>query len=234
MRAVARAFVSALCLSSSARADEIDIQHWHNLFVQGRITAPGTAPDAPPSPALFYAEVQPRFSLLAAKPDRVLMRGAIGWEIAKGLTVWAGAAAIPSFAAPNWQVNETRLWQQLMLTDKLGPLSLLGRARLEERAFEGAPDPALRARAMLRAVYTLPTEDRAWGIVAFDELFVGLLGPEGRTGFDQNRAFLGVLHKMTPWLSVEGGYLYVQVGVLGADGAKQQHTVLVQTIANLL
>jgi len=213
-----------------AAAEVVDVQHWHNLFVQGRMLAPG----ATTSPALFYLELQPRFSVLEAKPDRVLLRGAVGWEIARGLTVWAGAAGIPAFDAPQWRVSETRLWQQLMFTDRLGPVALMWRGRFEQRTLEGAPSLALRTRAMLRAVYTLPVGDGAWGVVAFDELFVGLLGPEGRTGFDQNRAFVGALHKLTPWLSVEGGYLYVQAGAPGSTSSRQLHTVLVQTIANLL
>ena len=45
------------------------------------------------SPALFYLEVQPRLSVLQTKPERVLFRAALGWEIAKGLSLWGGVGA---------------------------------------------------------------------------------------------------------------------------------------------
>jgi hypothetical protein len=233
--------MAALATSSAAAEDSVDVQHWHNLFVQGRMTAPSSSSsDAPASPAkspaLFYLELQPRLSFGEGRPDVALLRGALGYELAPGLSLWAGAAAIPRFDAPDWRVNETRVFQQLMLVDKLGPVALMLRARLEQRTFENAPELALRARAMLRAVYTLPIGNGDWGVVAFDEPFVGLLGPAQRVGFDQNRAFVGVLHKLTPWASVEGGYLWVYLRQPGLDGdsSRHLHALLVQTIFNLI
>lgn len=225
------------CVVAAPAAADVDVQHWHNIFIQGRMTAPSTSSPSTsaPSPALFYLELQPRISLSEIRPDRVLLRGAIGWEIARdpsrgrSLSVWGGVAAIPRFEAPAWHVNETRLWQQVLFTDRLGDLQLMYRGRLEQRAFENDPGPALRTRAMLRAVYTLPVPDRNWALVASDELFVGLLGPDERLGFDQNRAFVGVMHKFAPWFSVEGGYLHVNVG-----SDRVLPTLLLQTIVNLM
>jgi hypothetical protein len=219
--------------ASGARAGETDVQHWHNLFAQGRLVLPGTTSSPETSPALFYVEMQPRLSVLQTKPERVLFRAALGWEIAKGLSLWGGVGAIPVFDAPFWSAGEVRLWQQLMYVDRLGPVQLLYRGRLEQRAFEGAVEPSLRARAMLRAVMDLPVGDGAWALVAFDEAFVGVAGPAERLGFDQNRLFVGVLHRFAPWLSVEGGYLWVQVGVPAAPTSRTLHTVLLQTTVNL-
>lgn len=228
----------ALSLATPAAADvEVDGQHWHNIFIQGRLTPPTSssmASSSAPSPALFYLELQPRWSLSQARPDRALLRAAVGLEIlrapGRSLSLWAGAGAIPAFVAPDWAINETRLWQQLLFVDRLGDVQLVWRGRLEQRAFEGAPAaPALRARAMLRAVYTLPVGDARWKLVAFDEYFVGLTGPAARLGFDQNRAFVGVLHQLAPWFSVEGGYLHVNVG-----SERVLPTFLVQTAINLM
>lgn len=230
-------WVALLALASgSARAGEIDVQHWHNLFAQGRLVLPGATSSATTSPALFYLEVQPRLSVLQTKPERVLFRAALGWEVAKGLSLWGGVGAIPVFEAPFWSAGETRLWQQLMYVDRLGPVQLVYRGRLEQRAFEGAREPSLRARAMLRAVLDLPVGDGPadWALVAFDEAFVGVAGPAERLGFDQNRLFVGVLHRFAPWLSVEGGYLWVQVGEPAAASSRTLHTALLQTTVNLL
>jgi hypothetical protein len=115
-------------------------------------------------------------------------------------------------------------------------VQLVYRGRLEQRAFEDAVEPSLRARAMLRAVWDLPVGDGPadWALVAFDEAFVGVAGPAERQGFDQNRLFVGVLHRFAPWLSVEGGYLWVQVGDPAAAASRTLHTALLQTTVNLL
>ena len=223
-RAVAVAVIALV--AGPAAADVHDVQHWNVLAIQGRVLAPG----APTSPILYWTDAQARASL-GGQPHFALFRGALGVEVAQDLSLWAGVASIPRYEGLQWHINETRLWQQLMLTDRLGALSIVYRARLEERSFEGAPELSVRGRAMLRGVYGIG--DTPWGVVAWDEAFVGLLGPSSRQGFDQNRAFVGVLHKLTPWLSVEGGYLWVYVG--GPDREPRHlHTVMVQTSANLL
>jgi hypothetical protein len=233
MRFLCLGIVLSALASAGARAGEVDVQHWHNLFAQGRLVVPG-ATSSSSSPALFYLEVQPRLSVLQTKPERTLFRGALGWELAKGLSVWGGFGAIPVFDAPFWSAGELRLWQQLMFVDRLGPLQLVYRGRLEQRAFEGARDPSLRMRVMLRGVFDLPVGDRDWALVAFDEAFVGVAGPAERLGFDQNRLFVGVLHRFASWLTVEGGYLWVQVGNPAASTSRTLHTALVQTTVNLL
>jgi hypothetical protein len=202
---------------------------WLNVFAQGRMVPPGETH----SRTLYYLELQPRFSLELGRADKVLLRGAVGWEVTKGVTLWAGVGAIPRFDGTDWLVSETRLWQQLMLSGSFGPqLQGLLRLRLEERAFENAPDLSWRARLMLRGVYTPAIGgNTTWALVAFDEYFHGIAGVEGKLGFDQNRAFAGVLHRFTPWMSVETGYLNVYSRL---PSEKMSHTFLVQTIINLL
>jgi hypothetical protein len=220
-----------LLCSPKAAADEHVAQHWHNLFLQGRL-APSSQP-ASSSPGLYYLEVQPRLTLWpGGAPDKVLFRGALGLEVLPGLSLWAGVGAIPAWLDGRWNPNELRLWQQALWTTRVDDFQFLLRGRLEERAFATDPEVALRARLLARAVWTPPLDDGRWGLVAFDELFVGVVGPAARRGFDQNRAFAGVLRRVTPWWSTEAGYLHVQVGVPGAAGTRQLHTLLLQTTLN--
>lgn len=225
-----RLLVLLALLPVTASAEAIQASEaWLNVFAQGRMLPPGEAH----SRALYYLELQPRFGLAPGRADKVLLRGAVGWEVTRGISLWAGVGAIPRFDGGDWLVSETRLWQQLMLSGSLGPqLQGLLRLRLEERAFENAPELSWRARLMLRGVYTPPLGgNTTWALVAFDEYFHGVAGVEGKLGFDQNRAFAGVLHRFTPWASVEAGYLNVY-SRLPSD--KMAHTFLVQTIFNLL
>ncbi|MEN9798435.1 MAG: hypothetical protein RL653_2131 [Pseudomonadota bacterium] len=220
--------LAVLPLSAAAAVPQAP-EAWLNVFAQGRVLPPG----ATHARALYYLEFQPRFGLSPARADKVLLRGAVGWEVTRGVTLWAGVGAIPRFDGSDWLVSETRLWQQLMLSGSLGPqFQGLLRLRLEERAFENAPELSWRARLMLRGVYTPPAGgNTTWGLVVFDEYFHGVAGVEGKQGFDQNRAFAGVLHRFTPWMSVEAGYLNVYSRL---PSEKMAHTFLVQTIFNLL
>jgi hypothetical protein len=214
-------------VAAPAAADVHDLQHWNAIAIQGRVLAPGVTT----SPLLYTMDGQARVSL-GGNPHFAMLRGALGWQLAKNLSVWGGAAAIPRYEGLQWHVNEARLWQQLLLTDRFDALGVIYRVRLEERSFEGAPEISVRARAMFRATYGIG--ETPWALVGWDEPFVGLLGPASRLGFDQNRAFVGVMHKIAPWLSVEGGYMWVYVGGSPEREARHLHTVMVQTMANLL
>lgn len=79
------------------------------------------------------------------------------------------------------------------------------------------------------AVHTLPFGDARQKLVAFDECFVGVAGPTTRLGFDQNRAFVGVLHQLAPRFCVEGGYLHVNIG-----SERLLPTFHIQTAVNLV
>ncbi|MFZ9890171.1 MAG: DUF2490 domain-containing protein [Myxococcota bacterium] len=213
-------------------ADVHEAQHWNNVFLQGRISDASNPANA--SPALYYLEMQPRFTFDPPGADKVLFRGALGLEALPGLSIWAGAAAIPTWIEDRWRPTETRLWQQVMWSPRLGAWGFVARGRFEQRALETLATPVLRARFLLRATWTLPVDEGKWAGVVFDEFFVDVLGPPGLQGFDQNRAFLGLMRRVTPWWSTEAGYLHVQVGLPGGVDTKQLHTLLVQTALSFL
>jgi hypothetical protein len=234
-------FLLGTAAAGPAVAVEQDIQHWHNVNGMGRIQPQGPSGEvAPKSQGLWYIEIQPRLSLGTARPTVTLMRAALGWEFAKGLTAWAGFGAIPSWDAsnsgPGWDVNELRLWQQVQYVEKNGPLQLLWRGRLEQRAFTGLDDVGLRARVLMRASYDLPVLDRRLALLAWDEPFVGLVGVEGKSaiGFDQNRLFAGGLVRLVPWAWVECGYMNIVLGDPFGANARMLHVVAVATVLNVL
>lgn len=212
--------------ASSAHAIEHDAQHWHNVNAFGRLA---------PSSALYYLELQPRASLTTG-PTVALLRSALGVEVARGLTLWAGVGAIPAYDAPFWQVNELRLWQQAQFTERAGPAQLLLRLRLEQRAFEARTEVGHRGRALLRGALDIPGTERKFAVLAFDEVFVGVVGVDGKAaqGFDQNRAFLGVLYRPAPWWGFEVGYLNVALGDPRAESARMFHVLAAMTSFNLL
>jgi hypothetical protein len=218
--------LAALC-SSSALAVDQTLEHWLNLNATGRFQAVG---EAKPSPAVWYLEFQPRFQIWEPKPLELLMRPAVGWEIWPNVIVLGGFAAVPAYAAPEWQITGTRFWQQVGVVHSVESFTFSGRGRAEERLFS-EKDPALRARLMARAAWRLPIAEDKLSLFVSDEVFLNFADEV----FDQNRLSLGVNWRFATWLSVEGGYLNViKNNPFEAEDAQLRHVLAVTTTINLL
>ncbi len=158
----------------------------------------------------LWTEVQNRFRDLAKDEDldQLLVRSALGYEVAKELSVWLGYGYIPVFTEADKVVNEHRLWQQLLWSSELDRWSLTSRTRLEQRFIEGAEEPAWRYRQFVRLARPL-TRQLPLSLVLWDEVFVHLssASPTIQTGFDQNRIFAGLGWQVTQPARIEIGYL---------------------------
>jgi len=193
----------ALTLSTQAapvRADDVDTQQWTLFTVQKEFSPRWRG----------YFEVQPRFGANISNLERVLVRPAIGYRLNSKLSVWQGYGWTP-LISPEFE-DEHRLFQQLLYEDTLGETALTNRTRLEERIIEGAGGTAMRLRNMIRLSRPI-SKDKKWAVVGYDELFWNLndtdRGPV--SGFDQNRAFLGVSRQVNSKLRVETGYQFVLI-----------------------
>ncbi|RYG56009.1 DUF2490 domain-containing protein [bacterium] len=209
-------------MSTMARADEKDTQQWTLVTVQKELSDKWR----------FYGEIQPRFG-----PDltggsgrgveRILNRTAIGYRLNKKVSVWQGYAWTPQFKPTD--LNEHRLFQQLLYEDRFGKTGFINRARLEERFIEDAGGTSFRLRNMVRVAHPI-SADRKWTAVAYDELFWNLnstdRGP--KSGYDQNRIFLGVSKQTNSKLRVETGYLYAHFNRPRAASDRQVHAWVVQ------
>lgn len=139
-----------------------------------------------------------------------ILRPAIGWGHKGWLSAWAGYAWIPVLPDEGDTAHEHRLWQQLIVQRGAGQLSLQLRSRFEERFSPGSEDVGFRLREFGRAGWALK-EDGDYGLVAWDEIFLGLNQTDwgAPAGFDQNRLFAGVFVKADANLRLELGYLSV-------------------------
>lgn len=222
----------AVFTAGPAHAFENTLEHWHSLNATGRMQLVGATT---PSSALYFLEMQPRVRLDDPRPEEVVFRAAVGWELVPHLAIFAGVGAIPEFEAPIWTIHETRLWQQIGFNQNIDRLNLGVRGRFEQRLFDDK-DATLRVRAQMRAAYKLPVLDDKLSIIAWDEAFV--VGDPARSGpyeaFDQNRGFLGAGYKFAPWFGVELGYLNVIKGDLTKEEGQMRHVIAMQTVVNLL
>ncbi len=193
------AFAAALALAGTptpALALDHDLQSW-SLFIAQGYAAPKFR---------WYGEVQPRVGNDVSELDRLLVRGALGYQLTPAVSLWGGYAWTPLFA-PEFK-DEHRPFEQLLVENRFGPLFLINRTRFEQRFIEGADGPSLRARHMLRGVVRLG-EGSPLGVALYDEVFFTLNQPSGapRRGFDQNRAFVGPNYKLSDVVQVELGYM---------------------------
>lgn len=194
------AFALALSVhAASAFALETEHEGWFQVTatgpVHGRLRA--------------FLEVQPRVGENPQSNEfdvrALIVRGALGWEVRPGWTLWAGYAYTPVYDPDR---DEHRVFQQSLVEWPLGPLGASWRVRLEERLLEDESETSMRVRNQMRVAWPLPRAPR-WSLVAADEVFFDLntvnVGPQ--SGFDQNRLSLGVSRQVGEHVRVELDYL---------------------------
>ena len=138
-----------------------------------------------------------------------IFRPAVGWRHDDWLSFWAGYAWVPVLPDEADAVHEHRPWQQVIVKNGgTAPVSLQARTRFEQRVTTGGNDVGFRLREFLRVSWSW-RDDKAFGLVGWDELFVGLNETDwgAPTGLDQNRFFAGGYALAGPNLRVELGYL---------------------------
>jgi hypothetical protein len=220
--AAGAAFALALAAAPApARALDHDVQSWSLFVAQGYVTPH----------VRWYGEAQPRFGDDVSELDRLLLRAALGYQIAPGVSAWAGYAWTPLFS-PAFK-DEHRPFQQLLFEHKFGPLFLVNRTRFEQRFIEGADGPSLRARHMVRGV--LRFADSPLGVAAYEEVFFTFNRPGGApaSGFDQNRAFAGLNLQATSVLQVELGYMNNFVNRPAPAEDRMNHNLVFMLFASL-
>jgi hypothetical protein len=188
----------------------------------------------PLSPTLIgYMEVNPRFGDDVSELDQLILRPAVGYKLTDRLSLWQGYAWIGNYQ-PRFS-EEHRVFQQLLYKRMYPSVTLLSRSRLEERIIDNADGTAMRVRTLLRGDFPLPHAPD-WAIVVYDEIFVNLntVGNGPEAGFDQNRFFVGMNHRLTEHLNMDLGY-QAQALNNSQSGLINQinHIILLQFLINL-
>jgi hypothetical protein len=172
----------------------------------------------------LYLEAQPRYGDDSTRSNALLLRSAVGYNLRPNVSVWLGYGQI-YFYVPR-KVEERRVYQQLLITNRYPGFDLANRTRLEQRLLPNT-DTVYRLRHQVRGFVPL-VRDRSWAVVAHNELFWNLNGvtPAIRSGYDQNRTFLGVSRGVNKNARFEIGYQYVHIRVPTAAPDRHWHTLL--------
>lgn len=156
-----------------------------------------------------HLEEQPRFYENVSETLQIITRTAVGRRIGDRASLWGGYAWVVKPPGPG-TAHEHRVWQQFSSTfPELGGWRPAIRVRVEQRFQDEWADASHRARMMGRFVRPLDANGQ-WSFVAWNELFVTFdetaNGPW--QGYDQNRAFAGVLRQLSAKAGFEFGYLW--------------------------
>ena len=176
-----------------------DNQVWTAIFTNGSISDDGKA--------LLWFDGHARFSEDASRLGVSIIRPGVGYKVNDRLSVWGGYARVVSRADGRANINENRIWQQATYTIASGDWGILsGRTRFEQRFLNTGSETGHRIRQFFR--WRKPVSDR-WTITAWNETFIALNDTDfgARSGFDQNRLFVGARWRAFDNVSLEGGYL---------------------------
>lgn len=162
----------------------------------------------------IHTEAQHRnYGLLPDELEQLLLRTGLNYKIRDGLIVTGGYANITNHvynsARVGPEVEEHRIWQQLIAVNYFGRTKLEHRFRYEQRWIEDQFKTRYRYRGML--FHPLNSERIETGTLylgIYNELFL----QPSETTFDRNRFYTGLGYKYAPNIQFQLGYLLQTVG----------------------
>lgn len=206
--------VLALAGPGIARSDTVDdFGQWTAFFTQGDLGADS-------GPIKYWFDGHLRLLEDTDGFNQSIVRPGVGWKLTDDLTAWAGYGWIHTAPISGAEFEEHRIWQQLTWSHKHEDWTLALRPRLEQRFLETGDDVGLRFRQLVRLQHDLPSLPHL-SFVTWDEVFFHLGDTDwgADTGFDQNRAFVGLGWKSHPdaRLRTEIGYLNQMIQLPNGD-----------------
>ncbi len=200
----------------AAAETEHDLGGWLNLTAQGDAGRKGA----------WFAEVQPRLQDDLGRLDQFLLRGAIGYKLARGLTLYQGYAHVVVPVRGGADLDEDRAFQQVSwVVPGVARGELSSRTRLEQRWRSDGRDMQLRVREMVRFEYPLGRDDGVRALTSIEALWaINSVDWRRRAGFDQLRTFVGAEIPIGGTSTIEAGYLNQTIDQPGRD-ARMNHNV---------
>ncbi len=167
----------------------------------------------------LHSEVQYRNHTLApVNIEQLLLRTGINYHVAKNMMVTMGYGYIASHDFESEQTapesKEHRIFQQLILINKISRLKFEHRYRIEQRWVNDDYRNRLRYRLMVFVPINNKTiSPGTFFIGAYNELFVNT----EQTFFDRNRLYGALGYQFSKSLQGQVGYLRQRVNAFGKD-----------------
>jgi len=209
-------FALVLGVSPTRAQDYQDGQLWSQTVVTSQVSANWRT----------HVELQPRMFDNGRELGFTIIRTAVGRQLTPRLTVWGGYTWVARSLGPSTRW-ERRSWQQASISlPRAGSWTPSMRLRIEQRWLEPWANVTHRVRLMAR-VQRPVRANSPWHIAFYDEAMFTLdtTTPGPYRGYDRNRLFSGLGRRVSPALTVEGGYLWENSTIYG-PGQRNEHVAL--------
>jgi len=167
----------------------------------------------------IHSEVQYRnHTVEPVNIEQLLLRTGINYHLAKHATLTFGYGYIASHVFESEQKEpeskEHRIFQQLILTNKISRLKFEHRYRFEQRWVNSNYRSRLRYRLMLFLPLNNPTiTPGTFFLGIYDEIFLNTT----QIFFDRNRLYAALGYQISKTTQVQLGYLRQQVNAFGKN-----------------
>lgn len=159
-----------------------------------------------------------------------LFRPGVNYQLNERVSLTAGYAHIRTHPYGNfpgpYRFDEHRLWQQVILTQKIGRVRFQHRLRPEQRWVESptADRWVYSNRFRYFGKATIPLKGR-WFATLYDEVFINLPPNQPSRKMDQNRAYAALGRRIGRHNSIEAGYLHQLLIRYGGSLYEHNHTL---------
>lgn len=163
-----------------------------------------------------------------------MVRSAVGYSLNDRATVWAGYTWLPTQNIGKNFVSQQDLWPafRYVLPTDFGSVSF--RTMIETNFLPGnGSDVRIRPRQMIRFMHPFNFELRL-NLIAWDEFFVRVNSTRagGQSGFDQNRAFVGLGWSFNKSVRAEAGYLNQYLDDTSHNNNTMRHLIIGSLFVN--
>lgn len=165
----------------------------------------------------IHTEVQYRNHEIAPNTvEQLLLRTGLNYHLSSSSSLTLGYGFIPSYVYESEQsepeVTEHRIFQQLIMTNKIGRIKFEHRYRIEQRWVNDDYRNRLRYRLMAFIPINKPViEEGTFFLGIYDEVFMNTKS----TFFDRNRLYVALGYQIKKQLQVQVGYLNQRVNPFG-------------------
>ena len=192
-------------LMSSSQEDKVG--NWLMYFGTNRISDDFS----------IHTEIQYRnHTITPNNVEQLLLRTGLNYHFSEKATVTAGYAYIPSYVYESEQnspeVEEHRIWQQFILTNKIGRVKFEHRYRVEQRWVNQDYKNRLRYRLMLFVPLNKPVIEKGTLFLGvYDEIFINTK----ESFFDRNRLYGALGYQINKDINIQTGMLHQQLSNSG-------------------
>lgn len=165
----------------------------------------------------IHTEIQFRnHTITPNNTEQLLLRTGLNYHFSDRATLTAGYAYIPSYIYESEQkspeTEEHRIWQQFILTNKIGRVKFEHRYRIEQRWVNQNFKNRFRYRLMLFIPLNKPKIEKGTIFLGlYDEIFVNAK----ETFFDRNRLYGALGYQFNKNTSMQAGMMHQQVNSFG-------------------